>query len=93
MSGSTKPARPLVQVPAGAPAWAAGLVRQVNDQLRLAVSACPAQPQRLYDAATASDLPPAADYPACAAYVVALQRIAVSNGSAWLRQNTGAAVA
>lgn len=43
-------------------------------------------------ALTAAELPPAANYPNCVVRVSDLDILAVSNGSEWVRQDTGASV-
>lgn len=52
----------------------------------------PAQPT-LVHAVAASDLPPASDWPNGVLRVADLNILAVSNGIAWIRQDTGAAIA
>jgi hypothetical protein len=51
----------------------------------------PTQPAPLYACLTA-DLPAAADFINCAAYVSDIPIIAVSDGTDWRRQDTGAAI-
>lgn len=41
---------------------------------------------------SSDDLPPASDWPSCVVRVSNLDVLAVSNGSAWIRQDTGAAI-
>lgn len=52
----------------------------------------PGQPV-LVHAVTAADLPPAADWPNGVLRVADINILAVSNGSAWIRQDTGVPVA
>lgn len=51
----------------------------------------PGQPVFVY-AVTVADLPPAADWPNGVLKVSDLNILAVSDGSAWIRQDTGAAI-
>ena len=52
----------------------------------------PGQPVLVY-AVAAADLPPAANWPNGVLRVSDLDILAVSNGIAWIRQDTGAAIA
>lgn len=52
----------------------------------------PGQPVFVY-AVAATDLPPAANWPNGVLRVSDLDILAVSNGVAWIRQDTGAAIA
>jgi hypothetical protein len=52
----------------------------------------PGQPVFVHSVASA-DLPPAADWPGGVLRVADLDILAVSNGLAWIRQDTGAAIA
>ena len=52
----------------------------------------PSQPV-LVHAVAAADLPPAANWPNGVLQVSDLNILAVSNGVAWIRQDTGAAIA
>lgn len=52
----------------------------------------PGQPVLVYSVA-AIGLPPAADWPNGVLWISDLDILAVSNGSAWIRQDTGAAIA
>jgi hypothetical protein len=52
----------------------------------------PGQPVFVHSVALA-DLPPAADWPGGVLRVADLDILAVSNGSAWIRQDTGAPIA
>ena len=63
---------------------AAGEVRELGQQ--------PGQPAFVHSVVSA-DLPPAADWPSGVLRVADLDILAVSNGSAWIRQDTGAPIA
>lgn len=52
----------------------------------------PGQPVLVYAVASA-DLPPAADWPNGVLWISNLDILAVSNGVAWIRQDTGAVIA
>lgn len=43
-------------------------------------------------ACTKVDLPPATEWPSCILRISDLDILAVSNGAAWIRQDTGAAI-
>ena len=51
----------------------------------------PTQPRRLY-ATTSTALPPAAEWTFCLAWTSDLGALVVSNGTAWIRTDTGAAI-
>jgi hypothetical protein len=51
----------------------------------------PMQPVRLWSATTAS-MPPAANWTNCALLNTTLNILAVSDGTNWIRQDTGAAI-
>lgn len=50
------------------------------------------EPVRLPEYATASDLPSAADWRAGEVFLKSIDRVCVSNGTNWLRTDTGATV-
>ena len=58
---------------------------------RLAEIVQPMQPVRVY-ACLEADLPPAANWTNCVLHVTDLNCLAFSNGSAWYRADTGAAI-
>ena len=73
------------------------LVSQNIDKLRQEVEtrlnliAAPRAPSRVY-ACLEADLPPAASYQYCQALVTDLNCLAFSDGSDWIRADTGAAI-
>lgn len=75
----------LSPLPTGAPSALADLRTAVAELLE------PTQPGRLYPVASAS-LPPAADWTYSQAWATDLNALVVSNGTAWIRTDTGAAI-
>jgi len=71
----------------------AGSLAPLLDELRTAVLELqtPTQPTALFACATA-DMPPAADWPGTVLRNTTLDILAVSNGTGWIRQDTGAAI-
>lgn len=65
------------------------LLTDVVDALSALVS--PNRPTRLFARARA-DLPPASDHPSCLVLVTDLNILAHSDGSHWIRQDTGGVV-
>lgn len=85
--------RAQISTPAGAPAFLTAVVAQVNTYLGTIFATRPSTPPRVYDVREPTDLPGAADYPMCIAWVGTLSRLVVSNGTNWVRTDTGAVVA
>jgi hypothetical protein len=54
--------------------------------------AFPQGPTRVFGVDAAANLPSAADYNERAVYVRSVDVMVVSNGTAWIRQDTGAAI-
>jgi len=79
----------LAAVPPGAP----GGLRAVLKSFREAIAGLqvPAEPQRLFAAATAA-LPPAGRYPNTLVLVSDLNILAHSDGLHWIRHDTGAPI-
>ena len=72
-----------VQPPPGAPGWALALIEAINRSLN--ELAWP----RLKTVADAAAAPPAAGNEGRMIWVRSVKRIAVSDGAAWIRQDTG----
>jgi hypothetical protein len=72
-----------------APLWARQLIRRINDQFT--ARDLPTVPIKLPEFATA-DMPPAADNTARMLWNTTISRVCVSDGTNWLRQDTGATV-
>ena len=72
----------------------AGILAPLLEDLRNAVLELqtPTQPHAVFACASA-DMPPAEDWLNCVLRNTTLNVLAVSDGSAWIRQDTGAAIA
>ncbi len=77
----------MIPVPVDAPANLQAYLMDVSNRLQALET--PEKPVSLYATST---LPPAADWPSCALLYSPLGVVAVSDGSAWVRQDTGAAI-
>ncbi len=72
-----------------APLWARKLIRSTNDELTR--RDLPTVPVKLPEFAT-DDMPNAADNAARMLWNTTIERVCVSNGTSWLRQDNGSAV-
>ena len=79
----------MLAVGPGAPAELRALLTEIVEALRALRR--PGAPSALH-ACAAADLPPAAAWPGCALIVTDLNILAHSDGSHWIRQDTGAAI-
>jgi hypothetical protein len=76
-----------IRAPDDAPKWAHTFAKTILDAVRGPRDA----PLGLQDYASSS-LPAAADWVNCAIWVSDIKRIAVSDGTHWIRQDTGASL-
>lgn len=79
----------LVPVGPGVPSSLAAILKSHETAIRSLQQ--PGSPQPAY-AVTKAKLPPAATFPSCIALVSDLDVLATSNGTAWIRSDTGAPI-
>ncbi len=79
-----------LQAEPGSPPWFTRFLGRLNE--RIERPGQPGRPGLLYDVDAPADLPDPAQFDGCVLFVRSIDRIAVSNGVAWIRQDTGAAL-
>ncbi len=78
----------MIPVPADAPQALQAYLMDVDTRLRALET-----PDKPVPVLPVSELPPAASWPSCVVRYTPLDVLAVSNGTSWIRQDTGAAIA
>jgi len=72
-----------------APLWARQLINNINKELTRLGN--PGEPVKMASFTT-DNMPSAADYSGCQLWNTTISRVCVSDGTNWLRQDTGASV-